>query len=139
MDKKITILKTPLTECGGIKVPTQRGNPEKKYVQDPLVKWFKAQYPKTLITSMKNEAKRSWGQVHYDKKSGLCTGALDLFIICPNKKYHGLWIECKWGYNKLTPMQESFIVGVVEAGYDAAVVYDIDTGIKVITKYMKDR
>ncbi len=139
MDKKITILKTPLTECGGIKVPTQRGHPEKKYVQDPLVKWFKAQYPSIEIILMKNEAKRTWGQVHYDKKSGLCAGALDLYIMCPNKKYYGFWIECKWGKNKLTPAQERFIVKAIEAGCDTAVVYDIDTGIKVITKYMKDR
>ncbi|MEG0694065.1 MAG: VRR-NUC domain-containing protein, partial [Oscillospiraceae bacterium] len=65
-------------------------------------------------------------------KAGIC----DLFLPYPYKEYAGLYIEMKYGKNKLSEYQEQFIDFAARSGYKTAVCYTADEAIKTIEEYL---
>ena len=62
-----------------------------------------------------------------------------MFVALPNKKYHGLFIEMKYGKNKPTENQKKWIDYLNGVGYLACVCYGADEAIKLINEYIEER
>ena len=71
------------------------------------------------------------------KREGVKAGVWDLLLPIPKGKYHGLFIEMKYGKNKLTDNQQCFGQFVKEQGYQAKVAYDWEQAFEVIREYMR--
>lgn len=67
---------------------------------------------------------------------GLLPGVPDLFLPAPKAKYHGLYIEMKYGRNKPSPEQEDVIRMLRLCGYRVEVCYSADAAIRVIEEYL---
>lgn len=72
------------------------------------------------------------------KYQGVKAGVPDLFYPVPNKKYHGLFIEMKFGKNKPTKPQKEWLEYLNSVGYLAVVCYSADEAFKVLNKYFAD-
>jgi hypothetical protein len=106
--------------------------------QIKLFNWINLHYElKDLAFSIPNEGKRSLILGRLYKRMGLRPGTPDIFIPYPTKTYHGCFIELKWGKNKATPAQSSFIERLREKGYYAEVIWGADAAIAAIIKYLK--
>ncbi len=135
---KVVIINTPLTQCAGVKMPTKKRNSAEHDLQSAFFRWFNMQYKNVIAFRIENGHKRSFAQANYAKAEGMRAGVLDVFIAKPNSKYAGLFIEFKIKPNVPTDKQKQFIIDACEAGYQCAVVYDLDTALKVTKNYFKD-
>ena len=63
------------------------------------------------------------------------TGVPDLFLPVPKNGYHGLFIEMKYGSNKVTENQEKFLQNAANIGYAVSVCYSANEAIKRIEDY----
>lgn len=93
---------------------------------------------KIKIFAIPNGGKRNYKEAYFLKKSGVSAGVPDLFVAYPNRKYHGLFIEMKYGKNKPTENQKKWIDYLNNAGYLACVCYGANEAIKLIDNYMKE-
>lgn len=80
------------------------------------------------------------------KAEGVRAGVADVFLPVPIEQgkhsdiwYHGLWIEMKFGSNKPTPEQNSFLASMREAGYATAVCYTFADAKWTIEQYYAGR
>ena len=73
------------------------------------------------------------------KRQGVKSGVPDLFLPLPNKTYHGLFIEMKYGKNKPTQNQKEWIKYLNYVGYLAVVCYSAEEAINIIKKYIADK
>jgi hypothetical protein len=69
------------------------------------------------------------------KRMGVRAGVSDIFIPRANKTLHGLWIELKFGKNKLSSSQLKFINEMIAEGYGAFVAYGAEEAILVIKSF----
>lgn len=83
-----------------------------------------------------NEAKRSYKLASMLKAEGLKAGVPDLVICEPVGKYHGLFIEMKFGKNKPTEAQKEWLDQLARRGYAVAICYTAESAIKVIENYL---
>ena len=119
----------------------------KKHHEDDLqkacVSWFRMQYSKDLIFSIPNGAVLAGTplnraiQMARLKSTGLVVGIPDLFIAKANKISAGMFIELKVKPNKPSVEQKAIIHTLQIAGYEAVVIYDLETFIEVVNDYMK--
>lgn len=103
-----------------------------------LIRWFRLCYPKLVIFSIPNAAKRSVGLANYMKAEGLLTGVSDIFVMKPNKHFSGLFIEMKAKGGKVSPQQKYFIEQAIANGYAAYVCFGFEDAQSVIVQYLKD-
>jgi hypothetical protein len=89
------------------------------------------------IVHIPNEGKRSARVGAEMKRQGLRPGFPDLFIPLPMKEFHGLFIEMKYGKNKLTDNQKEWLTLLVKNGYACAVCYSADEAINNINSYLR--
>ena len=87
------------------------------------------------IVHIPNEGKRSLSYAARMKRMGLRSGFPDLFVTLARGKYHGLFIEMKYGKNKTTKEQKEWLELLSAEGYACAVCYGADETIKVIENY----
>lgn len=108
--------------------------------QEVLIQWCEIQkkkYPELgLIFHIPNGGYRNKFEAANLKRQGVKAGVPDLFMAVPNKKYHGLFIEMKWGKNKPTENQEEWILRLSEQGYKVNVCYSSIEAIEVIKEYL---
>ena len=71
------------------------------------------------------------------KRQGVKRGVPDIFLPWPVGKYHGLYIEMKYGKNRLTRDQKTFLQHAAAAGYRTAVCYSANEAIQAIQIYLK--
>lgn len=90
-----------------------------------------------LMFHIPNEGKRSEHTGNILKQSGLRKGVSDVCLPVPRGPYHGLFIEMKYGKNKLTDEQRKFLRGVRRQGYATGLCYSADEAIALIVKYYK--
>lgn len=83
-----------------------------------------------------NEGKRSYYTGKTLVRAGLRKGVPDLTIPRARGKYHGLYIEMKYGRNKLTAEQEHWLADLSRNGYAVKVAYSAEEAIQAIKKYM---
>lgn len=72
------------------------------------------------------------------KRQGVSSGVPDLCFPIPNRKYHGLFIEMKYGKNKPTENQKKWIDYLNSVGYLACVCYGANEAIKLINEYVEE-
>jgi hypothetical protein len=70
------------------------------------------------------------------KQEGLKSGVWDIFVPIPSKGYHGMFLEMKYGKNKLTDSQKSFGEAVSRRGYKCEVAYSGVEAYKIIIEYL---
>lgn len=71
------------------------------------------------------------------KREGVKAGVLDVFIPIPKGGYAGMWVEMKFGRNKLTTEQAAFLEQMKLSGYYCAVAYVVDDAVREVRKYMQ--
>lgn len=119
--------------------------PSENQEQRALVKWL-SYHPivRNYFLKLNNEGKRSDITGHNLKLMGLKTGASDLFIFYPTKKYHGLFLEVKRN-KKYTPSemrtdtwiaQQMFLDCVKKVGFAGEVCYGVENGVAIVTRYL---
>ncbi len=84
-----------------------------------------------------NEGKRSLSAGAQLKRAGLKKGVPDICLPVPRGRYHGLYIEMKFGKNKPTPEQLRYLIFLNQQGYFVQVCYSADETIKAITEYLR--
>jgi len=67
---------------------------------------------------------------------GVKRGVPDLMLPLPTDKFHGLFIEMKFGKNKMTPEQQEFFDYATQQGYCCRVAYSADEAMKIIDEYL---
>ncbi len=70
------------------------------------------------------------------KLEGVESGVFDLFLPVARWDKHGLYIEMKRKYGKLSKNQEQFAKDMNNEGYAMAVVYDAEEGINYLKRYL---
>ena len=70
---------------------------------------------------------------------GQSKGEPDLFIAKPNKKYHGLYLELKYGKNKTSKEQDIIILKLQELGYYVGIAYNFEDSKLIIDNYLANK
>lgn len=83
-----------------------------------------------------NEAKRSPQLAAHLKAMGMRAGVPDLFIPVARGGYHGLFVEMKFGKNKLTQAQFDWLRALSAQGYCAKCCYGARNAVELIRRYM---
>ena len=119
-------------------------NPFKKYLgkedhmQNKVMNYLKYNYPGSLFSHISNEGKRSPFERYKMKFLGAKAGVPDVMIFTPNKKYNGLAIELKVGYNKPSVNQKNWLEDLENAGWLAIWSNDIEKVFTTIDNYFND-
>ncbi len=119
-------------------------NPYQKYLgkedilQSSVMNYLKLNYPNVFAIHVPNEGKRSPFERYKFKYLGGISGVPDLLIFAQNKKYCGLAIELKVGYNKPTESQQSCLESLKKANWDALWSNDLEKTIKIINNYFNN-
>jgi len=71
------------------------------------------------------------------KDEGVVRGIADVCLPYPSGGYHGLYIEFKYGKNKLTSEQREFLEYAGDHGYQTGVAYSADDGIEILKAYLE--
>lgn len=71
------------------------------------------------------------------KKEGMRRGILDLMLAAPCGQFHGLFIEMKYGDNKLTDDQKDVKAYLEKTGYCVSVHWSADSAIQAIKEYLQ--
>jgi hypothetical protein len=73
------------------------------------------------------------------KAEGVKAGVADLFLMIPNKIFHGLFIEVKTPVGRQQPSQKDFEKIAFDSGYCYEVVRSLDDLIQCLETYKKIR
>ena len=105
-----------------------------------LFQWAKMQenvYPELkLLFHIPNGGKRNLKEAMNLKRQGVKAGVLDIFLPVARKDKHGLWIEMKYGKNRLQPVQHKWYWALKDQGYEVEVCYSAEEAITVIKEYL---
>ncbi len=105
-------------------------------LQSECVRWFRLQYPNLLLFAIPNGGSRNVIEAANLKKQGVMAGIPDLFLAFPRAAAHGLFIEMKFGKNKLTPNQKEVFILLQNQGYSIATCYSFDQFQTIINFYI---
>lgn len=70
------------------------------------------------------------------KNMGVKRGVSDLCLPFPHGRYHGLYIEMKYGRNRTTKEQAEFLRDMCDAGHCVAVCHDAQSAAGLIEQYI---
>ena len=116
----------------------KRAQPE-AVEQEKVIAWARANernYPYLqLLHCSLNGVKMTKAQAGRAIAQGMLSGVPDLFLPVPKNGYHGLFIEMKYGSNKVTENQEKFLQNAANVGYAISVCYSANEAIKRIEDY----
>ena len=97
----------------------------------------KGRYPcLELLHHIPNGGSRDKREAHNLKLQGVKSGVPDICLPVPSGKYHGLYIEMKYGENKPTENQTRWLTLLCKNGYCTAVCYNWEEARKVIENYL---
>jgi hypothetical protein len=119
-------------------------NPFAKYLgkedkmQNQVMNYIKYNYPKAVYSHISNEGKRSPFERYKMKFLGAKAGIPDVMIFNSNKKYNGLAIELKVGYNKPSDNQKKWLKDLKNSGWHTTWSNDIESVYKLIDNYFND-
>lgn len=83
-----------------------------------------------------NGGKRGKAEAQVLKQMGVKAGVSDLFLPYPRGKYHGMYIEMKYGKNTTTTEQEEFLTDMQEYGYFVCICYSAEAAQEMLISYM---
>ena len=90
-----------------------------------------------LLHHIPNGGSRDKREAARLKAQGVRAGVPDLFLPVPTSKYHGLYIEMKFGRNRPTAEQNEWLKNLSNMGYKTAVCYGWEEAREVIERYMQ--
>lgn len=70
------------------------------------------------------------------KQMGVKAGVSDLCLPYPKGMYCGLYIEMKYGDNRLQDTQKEFLADMAEAGHFVVTCYSAEEAIRIIEEYL---
>ena len=134
-----TLIKKALAKQPTVKPRTKRNAQPESIEQAKVVAWARANennYPYLwLLHCSLNGVKMTKAQAGRAIAQGMLSGVPDLFLPVPKNGYHGLFIEMKYGSNKVTENQEKFLQNAANVGYAVSVCYSANEAIKRIEDY----
>ena len=83
-----------------------------------------------------NGGSRNKIEAHNLKKQGVKAGVPDICLPVPRGKYHGLYIELKYGKNKPTAAQLCWLNNLNMQGYAVAICWGWEKAKDVIIAYL---
>lgn len=89
-----------------------------------------------LMYHVPNEGRRTNGSIL--KAAGLKSGVPDVCLPVANNGFHGLYIELKFGKNKVTKAQEEYMAMLGAQGYKTAVCYGAEEAGEEILAYLSE-
>ena len=98
---------------------------------DPVMKKYRR-----LIFAVPNGGSRNIVEASRMKQAGVTAGVADVICLIPRSPYHGVCIEFKTGYNKLSEHQEEFRDAVEEQSYWYVVCYSTESAIQILMDYI---
>jgi hypothetical protein len=75
----------------------------------------------------------------YMKAEGLTPGIPDVALMAPKGGFHGMFIEMKYGKNKLSTEQSAWLSRLRKQGYYCIVAYSFEEAQKSIEAYLEER
>ena len=134
-----SLIKKAVAKTGEpIKLKRRNAQPE-AIEQAKVIAWARANernYPYLqLLHCSLNGVKMTKAQAGRAIAQGMLSGVPDLFLPVPKNGYHGLFIEMKYGSNKVTENQEKFLQNAANVGYAISVCYSANEAIKRIEDY----
>ena len=134
-----SLIKKALSKQPTIKPRTKRNAQPEAIEQAKVIAWARANennYPYLwMLHSSLNGVKMTKAQAGRAIAQGMLSGVPDLFLPVPKNGYHGLFIEMKYGSNKVTENQEKFLQNAANVGYAISVCYSANEAIKRIEDY----
>ena len=111
--------------------------------QEALFRWAafaRGKYPELdLLYHIPNGGSRNRLEAANLKRQGVKAGVPDLCLPVARGKYHGLYIEMKYGKNKTSENQNIWLKALAAQDYAAAVCYGWQEAQELITKYLELR
>ena len=110
--------------------------------QSAYFDWWRA-YAKSrhihesLCFAIKNDSAHTDAGRIYRWKEGVQAGVWDVFLAIPRGGYHGMFLEFKYGKNKLDPKQLEFYSRVSYYNYRMQAVWSADEAIKEVQQYLR--
>jgi len=128
-----------LTEYKQLTAKPKRKAPdhEESRTQIACVSWFYQQYPKYVLFAIPNGGKRGKLEAVIMKKEGVRPGVGDLFLMCPGKGYHGLFIEMKTDKGTQSDAQKEFQELAMKYGYKYGVCRTLESFMKAVNDYLR--
>lgn len=109
--------------------------------QTALFRWagfMSGQFPEIeMLYHIPNGGSRNKIEAAHLKQQGVKAGVPDLCLPVARGEYHGLYIELKYGKNKLTENQKRWIKLLRSQNYKAEVAYGWEEASKIILEYLK--
>jgi hypothetical protein len=134
-----SLIKKAIAKQPTIKPRTKRNAQPEAIEQAKVIAWARANennYPYLwMLHSSLNGVKMTKAQAGRAIAQGMLSGVPDLFLPVPKNGYHGLFIEMKYGSNKVTKNQEKFLQNAANVGYAVSVCYSANEAIKRIEDY----
>ena len=135
-----SLIKKAIAKQPTIKPRTKRNAHQPEAIeQAKVIAWARANennYPYLwMLHSSLNGVKMTKAQAGRAIAQGMLSGVPDLFLPVPKNGYHGLFIEMKYGSNKVTENQEKFLQNAANVGYAVSVCYSANEAIKRIEDY----
>lgn len=110
-------------------------------IQAQLFRWVDLvsnYYPELrLLFHIPNGGSRNAVEAAHLKQQGVRAGVPDLCLPVARGKYHGLYIEMKYGKNKPTPIQQKWIDDLKQQGYAVSVCWGFDAARAELEKYLQ--
>lgn len=120
------------------KPKVKKGEPEHQE-QCALIEWCDWQgYPFDLIFAIPNGGDRNPVVAAKMKAEGVRKGVLDLLLPVARGKYHGYFIEMKFGKNKPSDEQLEFAVKMKAEGYLTGCFWDWEAAAASIVTYINE-
>ena len=110
-------------------------------LQIACVRWFKYAYPQfgDLLFAIPNGGYRHPKTAKRLKQEGIVAGVSDLILLLPNKEYHGLCIEMKYGKGRQSDLQKTWMRQVRGVGYQYELVNSFDKFEALLIDYVGAR
>ena len=89
-----------------------------------------------LLFSIPNGGKRTKGVAGKLTAEGLKSGVPDVMLAYPSGPYSGLFVELKYGKNKLTANQKVWCEALAANGYRVVTCYGFDAARAAIEEYL---
>lgn len=99
--------------------------------------WNMNRYPELKwLYHCPNGGSRNRNEAVKFKQMGVRAGVSDLCLPYPKGMYCGLYIEMKYGDNRLQDTQKEFLADMAEAGHFVVTCYSAEEAIRIIEEYL---
>lgn len=109
---------------------------EEALIQEAVINYLVAAYPKALYCASAGGVRTSMRQAIKMKKTGYVKGFPDLFIYEPRRVFHGLAIEMKTSRGVMSQHQKEWQAALLKRGYFAVTCKNFDQAQIIIDEYL---